>query len=462
MDGPALRILVVDDEPQVRSSLKDGLLGDGYEVAEAEDGRSAAAVLEREMPDLVLLDIQLHDTDGIGILKRIRERAPDLQVIVIATHSSVGAAVEAMKVGAYDYLAKPVDRDALSITVRRALETSQLRRELRAHVHDQRVRFGLHNLVGRSKPMRAVVDLVRKVSASQATTVLLRGESGTGKDVIARAIHDESSRADKPFMNITCTALQDTLLESELFGHERGSFTDAKVQKKGLFELAHGGTVLMDEIGDMSPALQGKVLRVLEEKAFKRIGGTQDIRVDVRVIAATNRNLEGLIQEKRFREDLYYRLNIITIDVPPLRARREDVALLAEHFVRHFARELRKDPARISAEAARKLERYDWPGNVRELRNVIERALLLGSGPTLEAGDLALGRAAPPAEPGPRRLALPPEGLRFDDLERDLVSQAIERAGGNQTRAAELLGMTRDKLHYRLEKYGLLRPDAGS
>ncbi len=458
----AMNILVVDDETQVRSALKERLSGEGYDVTEAEDGKSAVAALEREMPDLVLLDIQLPDTDGIGILKTIHERAPDLQVIMIATHSSVDVAVEAMRVGAYDYIAKPFNKDALAIAVRRALEASQLRREVRAYVHGQRVRFGLQNLVGRSRSMRDIVLLVRKVAASQATTVLLRGESGTGKDVIARAIHNESARADKPFMNITCTALQDTLLESELFGHERGSFTDAKVQKKGLFELAHGGTVLMDEIGDMSPALQGKVLRVLEEKAFKRIGGTQDIRVDVRVIAATNRDLEGLIEEKRFREDLYYRLNVITIDVPPLRGRREDISLLAEHFLKHFAREFKKEVAEISEEELQRLERYDWPGNVRELRNVIERAVLLGSAPALGADDIALGRASGPPEQGRRLLVLPPEGLRFDEIERDLVSQAIERTGGNQTKAAELLGMTRDKLHYRLEKYGLLGSETAS
>jgi two-component system response regulator AtoC len=457
-----VQILVVEDERTVRSSLEEWLVREGYEVTAAEDGGAAMAVLERQMPDLVLLEIELRDADGPGILKTIHERAPDLQVIVIAARSSIAAAVEAVKLGAYDYIAKPLDREALAITLRRALEASQLRREVRAHIREQQDRFGPHNLVGRSPAMRDIVGLVRRVAASQATTVLLRGESGTGKDVIARAIHGASARAGKPFMNITCTALQDTLLESELFGHEKGAFTDAKAQKKGLLELAHGGTVLMDEIGDMSPALQGKVLRVLEEKTFKRIGGTQDIRVDVRVIAATHRNLEELIAEKRFREDLYYRLNVNTIDVPRLRARPEDVAPLAEHFLAHFAREFKKAATGISAEALRKLERYDWPGNVRELRNVLERAVLLGPGPVLEADDITLGRAAVPGEKARSGLALPPEGLLFDDLEKDLVSQAIERTGGNQTRAAELLGMTRDKLHYRLEKYGLLKPAGGS
>jgi two-component system, NtrC family, response regulator AtoC len=454
----AVEILVIEDEAQARSSLKEWLAHEGYGVSEATDGRSAVAALDRAMPDLVLLDIHLPDTDGLRILGSIHERAPDLPVIMIAGHASVDAAVEAMKLGAYDYVAKPFNKDALAITVRRALEAARLRRDVRAYVHEQKLRFGLHNIVGRSRSMREIVELVRKVSASQATTVLLRGESGTGKDVLARAIHGESARGDRPFMNITCTALQDTLLESELFGHEKGSFTDAKAQKKGLFELADGGTVLMDEIGDMSPALQGKVLRVLEERTFKRIGGTQDIRVDVRVIASTHRDLERLIEQKAFREDLYYRLNVITIDVPPLRARLEDVALLATHFLKHFAREFTKGIVEISESARRKLEAYDWPGNVRELRNVIERAVLLGSGPALEPDDLLLGRTPAPVEVGRPRVVLPPEGLQFDDVERELISQAIQRSAGNQTRAAELLGMTRDKLHYRLEKYGLLKP----
>jgi transcriptional regulator with GAF, ATPase, and Fis domain len=257
-------------------------------------------------------------------------------------------------------------------------------------------------------------------------------------------------------MNITCTALQDTLLESELFGHEKGSFTDAKAQKKGLFELAHGGTVFLDEIGDMSPTLQAKLLRALEERAFRRIGGTQDIKVDVRVIAATNRNLEKAIEEKRFREDLYYRLNVITIDVPPLRDRRDDIPLLVDHFFRHFLKEFRRGAADLSGEAVQKLTGYEWPGNVRELRNVLERAVLLGVGPLIGAEDIALGRVTAAPDRDRRLLSLPQKGIKFDDLEKDLVVQALERTGGNQTKAGELLGMTRDQIHYRMEKFGLV------
>ena len=343
-----MNILVVDDEKLIRWSLKERLTREGYSVIEAEDGKSAASALDREVPDLALLDMRLPDTDGMSILKSIHERSPEVPVIMITAYSSVDTAVEAMRLGAYDYVAKPFNMDELAITVKRALEASELRREVGNRVREQKARFGLHNMVGQSKGIRDIIQLVRKVCQSQATTVLVRGDSGTGKDLVAKAIHYESARAGKPFLNITCTALQDTLLESELFGHEKGSFTDAKAQKKGLFELAQGGTIFMDEIGDMSPSLQSKVLRVLEEKAFRRIGGTQDLKVDVRIIAATNRPLEKLIEEKKFREDLYYRLNIITIDVPPLRDRREDIPLLVEYFLKRFAQEFKKGSVDIS------------------------------------------------------------------------------------------------------------------
>ncbi len=453
-----MNILVVDDEKLIRWSLKERLTREGYSVTEAEDGRSTAAALDREAPDLVLLDMRLPDTDGLTILRGVQERYPELPVIVITAYSTVDTAVEAMKLGAYDYVAKPFNMDELAITVKRALEASGLRREVQEHVREQKARFGLHNLVGRAKSMQEIIGLVRKVCRSEASTILIRGESGTGKDVIAKALHYESSRADKPFMNITCTALQDTLLESELFGHEKGSFTDAKAMKKGLFELANGGTVFLDEIGDMSPTLQSKLLRALEERAFRRIGGVQEIKIDVRVIAATNRNLEKAIEEKRFREDLYYRLNIITIDVPPLRDRREDIPAIVDHFLKHFAKEFRKETRDISGEAMQKLVAHDWPGNVRELKNVIERAVLLGSGAVIAAEDISPGRtAAPPAEKGKQLLSLPQKGLNLDELEKDLVIQALERTGRNQTKAGELLGMTRDQIHYRMEKYGLLK-----
>ena len=456
-----MNILVVDDEKLIRWSLKERMTREGHSVREAEDGKSAAAALDAELPDLVLLDMKLPDTDGLTILRSILDRAPQLPVIIITAYSTVDTAVEAMRVGAYDYISKPFDMDELTMTVKRALEASTLRREVTERVREEKARFGIHNFVGKSRPMQEIGSLVRKVSQSQASTVLIRGESGTGKDVIARAIHFESARADKPFMNITCTALQETLLESELFGHEKGAFTDAKSQKKGLFELANNGTVFLDEIGDMSPSLQAKLLRALEDRTFRRVGGSQDIKVDVRIIAATNRPLEKLIEEKRFREDLYYRLNIITIDILPLRERREDIPLLVDHFLKKFSTEFRKTINDISSEALRKLESYDWPGNVRELKNVIERAVLLGSGPVISAEDLTLGRGPAAAAPDKDKklFSLPAKGVKFDELEKDIVLQALERTNGNQTKAGELLGMTRDQIHYRMEKFGLLKQD---
>jgi len=453
-----VNILVVDDEKLIRWSLKERMTREGHAVTEADSGKAAAAALEAELPDLVLLDMKLPDADGLSILKAILQRAPELPVILITAYSTVDTAVEAMHLGAYDYISKPFNMDELAITVKRALEASALRREAREYLREQKTRFGIQNLVGKSRPMQEIAGLIHKVSQSQASTVLIRGESGTGKDVIARAIHIESSRATKPFMNITCTALQETLLESELFGHEKGSFTDAKDLKKGLFELANHGTVFLDEIGDMSAPLQAKLLRVLEERTFRRVGGSQDIKVDVRIIAATNRPLEKLIEEKKFREDLYYRLNIITIDVPPLRDRAGDLPLLVRHFLERFNTEFRKSITDISGNAFQKLELHSWPGNVRELKNVIERAVLLGSGPILDEEDLPLGRTGQvAAEPDKKLFSLPSKGFKFDDLEKDIVLQALERAGWNQTRAAELLGMTRDQVHYRMEKFGLLK-----
>jgi len=453
-----MQILVVDDEKLIRWSLRERLSREGHSVVEAETGRAGVEAFERQSPDLVLLDLRLPDTDGLAVLKSLRGRAPEVPVIIITAFSSVDTAIEAMRQGAYDYVAKPFNLDELVLTVRRALETSTLRRDAGARAREQKATCGAHAIIGSSPAIREVVDLVRKVARSEAATVLIRGESGSGKDLIAKALHCESSRADFPFTNITCTALQDTLLESELFGHERGAFTDAKNQKKGLFEVAEGGTAFLDEIGDMSPSLQAKLLRVLEDKTFRRIGGTQDLRVNVRVIAATNRNLEEAIASKSFREDLYYRLNVITIDIPSLKSRRQDVPLLARHFAERFAREFHRETPGFSFEAMEKLQRHDWPGNVRELRNVIERAVLLGAGPELSAGDIVVGHVAT-SEGGPGRLLkLGAEGLSFDDLEKDLVRQALERTRGNQTRAGELLGMTRDQIHYRIEKFGL-RPD---
>ncbi|MBI3635564.1 MAG: sigma-54-dependent Fis family transcriptional regulator [Candidatus Rokubacteria bacterium] len=451
------RVLVVDDERLIRWSLEQTLAKAGYETSTAENGAAALAAAREETPDLVLLDLKLPDTDGIQVLRELKETQPGVQVIIMTAYADVATAVDAMRLGAYDYLQKPIDFDSLGVTVRNALETQQLKEKVEflreKHLHP----YQFDRIIGTSRGIHDVVALARKVSASGATTVLIQGESGTGKDVLAKAMHYESSRADEPFMEITCTAMAETLLESELFGHERGAFTDAKMQKKGLLELAHGGAVFLDEIGDMSPALQAKLLRVLEERRFRRVGGTKDIAVDIRIMAATNKELRAAVDAGTFRKDLYYRLQVVTITIPPLRERRDDVPLLARHFLEHFSREFKKRLPRVSADAERLLTQYDWPGNVRELRNVIERAMILIEGPQLTPADLPPEIALQPAsaEREVPRFTLPSSGVVLEDVERDFVRQALELTHGNQTRAARVLGLTRDELRYRVKKFDL-------
>jgi DNA-binding NtrC family response regulator len=448
------RILIVDDEAMMRSWLREVLAAD-YSVFEAENGESARKLLAEQEFDLALVDLMLPDTDGITLMKEILRQNERTLVMIVTAYSTLKSAVEAMKLGAYDYIAKPFDADDVTMTVKRALEASTLRSETKRFHIDQKSQFGFKNIVGRSGAILDLVKLAQRVAQSEAGTILLRGESGVGKDLLARAIHYESRRADGMFQNITCTTLQETLLESELFGHEKGAFTDAKSQKRGLFELANGGTVFLDEIGDISPALQAKLLNFLEHKMFRRVGGTEDLRVDVRVIAATNRNLESAIQSGKFREDLYYRLNVMPIVIPPLRERPEDVPILVQHFISQFNRDFKKHVRGVSREAMERLARYSWPGNVRELRNVVERAMLLVSGPEITNDDLLIQPVRPPAEKTSMRL--PPEGIDIEEAERSLVLQALERTNWNQSAAARLLRCSRNQIRYRIEKFNLSR-----
>lgn len=446
-------ILIVDDERLIRWSLKARLEQDGCTVTEAESGEKALSALESAPPDLVLLDFKLPDTDGLTLLKKIKQADPDILVIMMTGFSTIETAVEAMKQGAYHYLNKPVNLDELALLVAKALETTTLRREVKTLRASQSENFSLDRIIGESPPMKALKDLLRKIAQSPSSTVLVTGESGTGKDLVAKALHHNSSRALGPFMNITCSALPDTLLESELFGHERGAFTDARQQKKGLLEQADGGTVFLDEIGEMSPVLQAKLLRFLEDKAFRRVGGSHDIKPSVRVIAATNRELQDEVARGRFREDLFYRLNVLWVKLPPLRERGQDVALLAKHFCESFGREFRKPMRDISQAALDAMERYHWPGNVRELKNALERAVLLAESATLDLADFPqLGGVKSTVR---QSFRLPDSGLNFEQLERELVEQALERCNGNQTKAATLLGMNRDQIRYRIEKFGL-------
>jgi two-component system, NtrC family, response regulator AtoC len=451
------RVLVVDDERLIRWSLEQMLEKSGYAVEAAVDGTSALAAVRSDSPDLVLLDLKLPDIDGLQVIKQIKESHPWIQVVIMTAYSDVSTAVEAMRLGAYDYIPKPIDFDNLVVTLRNAREAQQLRRkvEFLRQKHINPYRFD--RVIGKSRAIQDVVALAQKVSASGATMVLIQGESGTGKDVLAKALHYESARAEEPFMEITCTAMPETLLESELFGHERGAFTDAKVQKRGLLELAHGGTLFLDEIGDMAPTLQGKLLRVIEERRFRRVGGTKDIGVDIRIVAATNRDLRAAVKEGIFRKDLYYRLQVVTITAPPLRERREDIPLLAQHFLEHFSREFKKRALRLTPPVVRLLTQYDWPGNVRELRNVIERAMILADEGDLAPADLppeitAHTDDSPREEPS---FPLPGYGIRLETVERDFVRQALELTHGNQTQAARLLGLTRDELRYRVKKFDL-------
>jgi len=446
-------ILVVDDEPLIRFALNERLTEEGYRVIEADTAASALA-RSADGVDLVLLDYKLPDGDGIEVLKRLRERDPDALVILLTAHISVELAVEAMKQGAYHYANKPFNLDEVAILVDKALETTRRRREVHALRATQAQPYSFDRIVGEGPAVVAVKALLKKVASSPASTVLLTGESGTGKDLAAKVLHYNSARASKPFMNITCSALPEALMESELFGHERGAFTGADRQKRGLFEVADGGTVFLDEIGEMVPGLQAKLLRFLEEKTFKRVGGSVDIKVDVRVVAATNRNLQEEVKQGRFREDLFYRLNVLPIAQPPLRDRADDIPRLVEFYVDVYNTEFKKRIRGVSAEAMAQLQRHPWPGNIRELRNAVERAMLLTEEQTLGVGDFS-----PAGATATLRLAeaveLPPAGLDLEQLERSLVVQALERTGWNQTKAGALLGLNRDQIRYRVEKFQL-------
>ncbi len=449
-------ILLVEDEKLIRWSLANRLSKEGYSVVEVDRGGDALKTLEEKEIDLVLLDYRLPDMDGLHVLKNLPQSSRDIPVIMMTAYSTVESAIEAMKLGAFDYLNKPFEIEELLVTLQKALENTSLKRELSRYRRAQEERFGMSNLVGRNPRIVEVFELVKKIAASSATTILLQGESGTGKDLLANTIHYASDRAKKPFMNITCSALPEQQLESELFGYEKGAFADAKTSKKGLFELADGGTVFLDEVGEVGPSLQSKLLRFLEDKSFKRVGGTTDIHVDIRMVAATNSNLEQAVAEGRFRKDLYYRLKVIPINLPPLRERPEDIPLLVKHFIDHFNREFKKNTRGVTHTAMQALMEYPWPGNIRELKNLIERVMILENKEMIDHPDLPTEiLVQEPYKPVEQAFTLPPGGVILEDVEKSLIEQALKRTGGNQTRAAKLLGLTRDTLRYRLKKFDL-------
>jgi two-component system response regulator AtoC len=455
------QILVVDDDQAIRWSLKEALQSWGFESIEAASVKEALTCFNSNLPSVVLLDIDLPDGSGLDVLREIKREHPEAIAIMITGNVQVDNTISALRGGAYDFIGKPINLEELRITIRNAIEARHLRREV-AQVRKERAReFNFRQIVGESPAMKKMLSLAAKVAESEVSSVLLQGESGTGKDLVAKAIHYGSERAERPFVAVNCAALPATLIESELFGYEKGAFTDAKARKEGLFEQAEGGTLLLDEIGELELSLQAKLLRVLEEGAFRRVGGLKDIPLDVRVLAASNRDLKTESEAGRFRLDLYYRLSIIQIDIPPLRERGDDVLLLSQHYIDTIGARLRRKNkiTNLSPEATGVFRDYTWPGNVRELRNVIERALILEDSDQItteylpgsllepshvEASSLVMG--------GGEQFELPAEGISLDQAELSFVRQAIERSGGNQTRAAALLGISRDQLRYRLKK----------
>ncbi|HJP93890.1 MAG TPA: sigma-54 dependent transcriptional regulator [Pyrinomonadaceae bacterium] len=454
-------ILVVDDDQAIRWTLKEALQSWGFTPIEAGMVAEATKLFNAHLPAAVLLDIDLPDGSGLDVLREIKNEHRDAIVIMITGNVHIDNTISALRGGAYDFIGKPINLEELRVTIRNAIEASQLRREVEQVRKDREREFNFRQIVGESAAMKKMLSLAAKVAESDVASVLLQGESGTGKDLVAKAIHYGSQRAEQPFVAVNCAALPATLIESELFGYEKGAFTDAKARKEGLFEQAEGGTLLLDEIGELELSLQAKLLRVLEEGAFRRVGGLKDIPLDVRVLAASNRDLKTESEAGRFRLDLYYRLSVIQIDIPPLRERGDDVLLLAQHYIEMIGSRLKRNRkiSGLSPEARDVIRKYNWPGNVRELRNVIERALILEDNDEITTEYLPGGLLMSPRPSSlitgadlPAQFVLPAEGISLDEAELSFVRQAIERSGGNQTRAAELLGISRDQLRYRLKK----------
>ncbi len=456
---PHAAVLVIEDERSQREALQEILAGEGYEVETAPDGETGLARLQETSFDVVLTDLALPGLGGMEILKYLVRHRPDALCIIITGYATIKNSVTAMRLGAYDYLAKPVDPQELKLVVKRALEHKQLKQENLQLKKQLYKRFGFANIIGTSEAITQIFDLIKKV-ADTDSTVLLLGESGTGKELIARAIHYNSQRRQGPLIPVNCAAIPEELLESELFGHERGAFTHAVRTRIGRFEQANGGTIFLDEIADMSPGLQVKILRVLQNRAFDRIGGVKTIRVDIRVIAATNQDLEGMVSQGRFREDLYYRLNVIPIRVPPLRARISDIPLLANHFLQEFSRKKKKPLKRLNPEVMDLLLHYAWPGNVRELENLMERLVILSEGEVVKVSDLPERfRVALPPSTAPGLRDFPEQGIHLTDavqeFERHLILKALEKSNWVKSRAAQLLNLNRTTLIEKMKKQKL-------
>src|SRR5215207_1669172 len=453
------RILIADDHDALRRGLKRGLTEAGHEVDEASNGNAAIERLHESSFDVVLSDLKMGGSDGLDVLRTTRAMHPTTAVILMTAFGSVTTAVEAMKIGAFDYVQKPFEIEEMEVKIEKALEVRRLKHEIDYLRHTQQDIYDFDKIVGSSASLQRVLDIVKKVAKSN-TTVLIRGETGTGKELIAGAIHHNSLRLSRNFVKVNCAALQENLLESELFGHEKGAFTGADKQRIGRFEQADGGTLFLDEIGDMSPSTQAKILRVLQEHEFERLGGTRTLRVDVRLIAATNRDLPGMVQTGQFREDLYYRLNVVSIEMPPLRERKDDIVPLAGAFIRRFSGELKKKIEGLELDAQKLLMRYNWPGNIRELENTIERAMLLAEGRALASEDLRLGDA--PTQGHSRDQApivkIPPTGIPLEDIERNALIEALKMSNWVQKDAAELLSISPRVMNYKIKTLSIEYP----
>ena len=447
------RILVVDDEESIRMMLRAVLEEEGYEIIEAADGPEAVKAVEQNPLDLILLDIRMTTMDGIETLTEIRKISPFVPVLMMTAYATVKTAVEALKAGAFEYLAKPLDIEELKILVQKALEYYRLREENLTLKERLGSRFDFSRIIGKGRKMKELFDFLAQVAPSEAT-VLILGESGTGKELVANAIHHNSPRTQQPFVKVACAALPETLLESELFGHEKGAFTGAIARREGRFQAAHRGTIFLDEVGEMSLAIQTKLLRVLQEREFEPVGSSRTAKVDVRVIAATNKDLGKEIREGRFREDLFYRLNVIPIHLPPVRERKEDIPALANHFLSLYREKNKKEIKEISPKALDLLIRHDWPGNIRELENCLERAVIVARGELIAPADLPPAIQNLPA--GKEDAEIPfPAGISLQEAEKALILKTLEDTGGNRSRAAEILGINRRTLQMKLKEYGM-------
>ncbi|MGA2624338.1 MAG: sigma-54 dependent transcriptional regulator [Bacteroidota bacterium] len=450
-------ILIVDDEKLIRWSLQQELTKAGFSVLSAETTKQGLSLLKEREPDLMILDQLLPDGTGIDVLREIKSSGVVLPVIMLTAIDRSDIAVQAMKLGAVDYVTKPVNIDELKIVIERELEATRLKRQMAHFLRQQEKSYGFCGMIGSSPQMQKVFDTITRIAQSSGTTVLITGESGTGKELAAKAIHFLGARRDNPLITVNFSAMAETIIESELFGHEKGAFTDARNQKKGVFELAHKGTIFLDEIGDVSLKVQVKLLRVLEQKSFQRVGGTSDITVDVRIIAATNRSLESRLAEEKFRADLYYRLNVASVHLPPLRERGEDIVLLAEYFLQEFNTKFHKEFKRLAEETKELFSGYHWPGNVREMRNVLERAILLWDDDVIQPHHIEFPRLHQPPPPSfDPGLGAAAGNVSLYELEKQALIQALTKTNQNQSRAAKLLKISRDTLRYKMKKYGLL------